>query len=376
MAFDFATAGRVVFGVGSFRGVEGFQRGVGQRPLVVTGAGGERFGDSVLRMAEQGVWVRVPSEPDFEGVRQGTARAREAGCDCVVAMGGGSVIDAGKAMAMLLSNGGDPLDYAEIIGKGLPIQRESVPWIAVPTTAGAGSEVTRNAVLKSPEHRVKVSLRSALMLPKLVVVDPELTVGLPREVTAATGMDALSQVLEAFVSCRANEMTDALAREGLVRIGRSLRLAFEEGGNLDARTDMAFGALVGGMALANAGLGAVHGFAAPIGGGFDAPHGAVCAALLAPVMEMNMRRGTSKSLARYEEVARRLTGRNTAGAEEGVVWVREMARVLGVPGLSRYGIGEEAVACLVEQAAQASSMRGNPVELSATDLEWIIRAAL
>ena len=376
MAFDFSTASRVVFGAGLFVQLEGFQRALGKRPLLVTGGGGERLGEVAQRLGRKGVWVRVVSEPDFEGVRRGVSVARDAGCDCVVAIGGGSVIDAGKAMAMLLSNGGDPMDYAEIIGKGQLVRVASVPWIAVPTTAGAGAEVTRNAVLRSPEHQLKVSLRSALMLPSIVVVDPGLTLGLPPSVTAATGLDALSQVMEAFVSNRANEMTDALAREGLVRIGRSLRRAFEEGGDLGARTDLAFGALMGGMALTNAGLGAVHGFAAPIGGAFDAAHGVVCAALLAPVMEMNVRRGARETRGRYEEVARRVTGRAGASVEDGIAWVRELTGVLGIPRLGSQGVGETDVARLVGQAAKASSMRGNPVELSPEDLEWILREAL
>jgi alcohol dehydrogenase class IV len=376
MVFDFSTAARVVFRAGCFGELEGFQRAMGRRPLLVSGAGGERFGPVVERLGEAGAWVRVIAEPDFEGVRRGVAEGRAAGCDCVVALGGGSVIDAGKAMAMLLANGGDPLDYAELIGGGLPVRKASVPWIAVPTTAGAGSEVTRNAVLKSLEHGLKVSLRSALMFPTLVLVDPELTLGLPPAVTAATGMDALSQVLEAFVSCRANPMTDALAREGLVRIGRSLRRVYGQGRDLEARSDMAFGALIGGMTLANAGLGAVHGFAAPIGGAFEAPHGAVCAALLAPVMEMNVRRGSLQTQERYLEVARRLTGRDDAGVQDGLDWVRGLAQDLGIPRLSKYGIEERHVARLVEQAAKASSMRGNPVGLSAADLEEVLRAAL
>jgi alcohol dehydrogenase class IV len=286
------------------------------------------------------------------------------------------VLDAGKAVAMLMANGGDPLDYAEVIGKGNPVRLPSLPCVAVPTTAGAGSEATRNAVLRSREHGVKVSLRSNRMMPAVALVDPELAYGLPPAVTAATGLDALSQVMEPFVSCRANAFTDMLCREGLVRIARSLPAAFADGRDLAARTDMALGALYGGMALANAGLGAVHGFAAPLGGMFDAPHGAVCAALLAPVMEANVRAGGAPVRERYAEVARLVCGAADATAGDGVRWVRALTGALGIPGLRAYGVGEEHVEVLCERAAAASSMRGNPVVLDRETLRGVLRAAL
>jgi alcohol dehydrogenase class IV len=277
---------------------------------------------------------------------------------------------------MLLSNGGDPLDYAEVIGDGRPIEKPPVPWIAVPTTAGAGAEATRNAVLRSPEHHVKVSLRSPHMLPTLAVVDPDLTRTLPPEVTASTGLDALSQVLEPFVSRKANPLTDALCREGIARIGGSLLRAFHDGRDAAAREDMSLGALLGGIALANAGLGAVHGFAAPIGGSFNAPHGAVCAALLAPVMEANLVAADNALQARYAEVARLLTGRSNASAEDGIRWIRALTADLSIPGLAAYGLSENHIPDLCEKALRASSMQGNPVSFNSTTLASILRAAL
>ena len=226
----------------------------------------------------------------------------------VVGIGGGSVIDTAKAIAALVSNSGEPLDYLEVIGKGCALERAPVAFIALPTTAGTGSEVTRNAVLGSPEHGVKASLRSPMMLPRLSVIDPELTVELPPALTASTGLDALTQLIEPYVSSRANAMTDLYCLEGMRRVSRSLRRAFVDGGDKEARTDMAFASLLGGLALANAGLGVVHGFAAPMGGMFDAPHGAVCAALLphgvaANIRALRSRGANGDALRRYAEVA-------------------------------------------------------------------------
>ncbi len=243
--------------------------------------------------------------------------------DLVVGMGGGSVIDAAKAIAALLTNPGDPLDYLEVIGRGLPLANACAPMMAIPTTAGTGAEVTRNAVLASPAHRVKVSLRSASMLPDVAIVDPELTLSMPPAVTAATGLDALTQCLEPFVSHLATPLTDGFCREGLARAARSLRRAYHHGSDVAARRDMALASLCGGLALANAKLGAVHGFAGPIGGMFDAPHGAVCARLLPLVMTANVRAleersPNSPALVRYAEVAKIVTGDADASIADGV----------------------------------------------------------
>ena len=204
--------------------------------------------------------------------------------------GGGSALDAAKAIAALTANGGDPLDYLEVVGRGQPLARPSLPFIAVPTTAGTGSEVTKNAVLASPEHGVKASLRSPLMLPRVAIVDPALLAGVPAPVLAASGLDALSQLIEPFLSIRANPVTDGLAREAIPRSAAALRRAYAAGAPAASRRErLALASLFGGLALANAGLGAVHGFAAPVGGLFEAPHGAVCAALLPAVIRVNAR---------------------------------------------------------------------------------------
>jgi len=384
MQFDFATAARILFGWGAARQVGPAVREYGERVLVVWGCPPSivaQLEDQLRAAAVQRERLEVTGEPTVELVRQGAAMARGTGCQAVVAIGGGSAIDAGKAIAALLANGGDPLDYLEVIGQGRPLRAPSVPWIAVPTTAGTGAEVTRNAVLASPEHKVKASLRSPLMLARLAVVDPELTVGLPPVVTASTGLDALTQLIEPFVSTRANAMTDMFCREGIRRAARSLERAWRDGSDRQARTDMAFASLLGGLALANAGLGAVHGFAAPIGGMFDAPHGAVCAALLPHVMRANIRAlrervSDSSALERYREVAQILTGREDAKPEDGADWAEGLVRRLGIPPLGAYGLRRDHVAVVVENAARASSMKGNPVALAAEELSAVLEAAL
>jgi alcohol dehydrogenase class IV len=298
-----------------------------------------------------------------------------------VGFGGGSALDAAKAIAALLANGGDPLDYLEVIGRGKPLTQPSLPCIAIPTTAGTGAEVTRNAVLASVEHRVKVSLRSPHMLPRLALVDPELTYDLPPAVTASTGLDALTQLVEPFVSQRANPLTDALCREGMRRAARSLRRAYERGDDAAAREDMALASLFGGLALANAALGVVHGFAGPIGGMFPAPHGAVCARLLPYVMDANLRAlrersPTHEALNRYEEIAHILTGSAHATAADGVRWVQETGSALDIPPLAAYGMAADDVPVLVEKAAAASSTKGNPISLTPDEMREILARAL
>jgi alcohol dehydrogenase class IV len=323
----------------------------------------------------------VTGEPEVEMVRQGVALARREAIDIIIGFGGGSAIDAGKAVAAMLGNPGDLFDYLEIIGRGKALGNTSAPFIAIPTTAGTGSELTRNAVLASPEHRVKVSLRGLGMLPKVALVDPELTYGLPPAVTASTGLDALTQLIEPYTSCRANPMVDALCVEGLRRVARSLRTACAVKVDPAARGDMALASLFGGLALANAGLGAVHGFAGPIGGRFDAPHGAVCAALLPFVMEANLRalrarQPADSSLRRYGDIARILTGDPAAEAEQGLAWVRDLVADLRIPSLAAYGLVAAHVDELVGKAAKASSMKANPIVLSPEELAGILRRAI
>jgi|SRR5581483_1595754 alcohol dehydrogenase class IV len=384
MPFEFATATRIVFGPGRLREIGSFAKEFGRRAMVVTGRDLRRAQPLVELLRKDGIGASlfpIAGEPLVEDVRRGVALAKKEQCDFIIGFGGGSAVDAAKAIAALLTNEGELSDYLEVIGRGQPLTNPPAGFIAIPTTAGTGSEVTRNAVLASPEHRVKVSLRSPRMLPRIALVDPELTLELPPALTASTGLDALTQLIEPYVCSRANPMTDALCREGMVRAARSLRAAYENGRNAAAREDMALASLFGGMALANAGLGAVHGFAAPIGGMFPAPHGAVCAALLPHVMEMNLsalrsRQSEGEALPRYRALARWLTGAEAATADEGVEWVRKLVSDLKTPPLRTYGIGRTHTDDVVEKATQASSMKANPIVLTREELAAVLEQAM
>ena len=382
MRFEFATANRILFGPGTCAEVPGLARSLGQRIFLVTDSQ-ERSAGLLDALAAQGlspVLFLVDGEPSLKSISAVTRTYLNSGCDLVAGFGGGSALDTGKAVAALAANPGDPLDYLEVVGAGRVLEKASVPYIAIPTTAGTGSEVTRNAVITVPEKRAKASLRSPYMLPRIAVVDPELTYSLPPPVTASTGMDALTQLIEPFVCNSPTPLTDAICREGIPRVARSLRRACEDGKDASAREDMSLASLFGGMALANARLGAVHGMANPIGGMSHAPHGAVCARLLPLVMETNLRALRSRlpdspSITRYTEVARLLTGKENATAEDGAVWVRELCQTLKIRPLAEYGLKAEDYPALVEQSQKANSMKGNPVALTNVELMAVLAEA-
>jgi len=380
--FEFATAARIVFGPGRLAEAGPAAAAMGRRALVITGKSTDRAEPLIGVLADSGVEAELfsaPGEPTTELVQAAAGAAREAGCDLTVGFGGGSAMDAAKAVAALLVNEGELLDYLEVIGAGRKLERPAAPCIAVPTTAGTGAEVTRNAVIASPQHRVKVSLRHGSMLPDLALVDPELTYSMSSRVTAASGLDALTQLIEPFVSRMHNPLVDSLCREGLGRAARSLRRAYKDGRDRDARLDMSLASLLSGLALANARLGAVHGIAGPFGGSFPgAPHGAVCARLLPAVMAVNVRALSERELeaARFDEVARLLTAEEGAAAADGVKWIEDLCAELAVPPLGSYGFAESDFDALAEKAARASSMQGNPVELSGEELREIFERAM
>jgi len=384
MRFEFATAGRIIFGPGTLSEVAPLAAEMGRRPLVVTGHSGDRAAPLMDALEAQGLEIircKVSGEPTTDMALDIVQKARRAACDLVIGIGGGSVIDAGKVAAALTTNRGPLIDYLEVIGNARPLVRAAAPYIAIPTTAGTGSEVTRNAVLGSPAHRVKVSMRSPSMLPNLAVVDPELTLSLPPTITATTGLDAFTQLMEAFVSSHANAMTDGICREGLLRVAQSLQRVYENGSDNSARENMCLASLFSGLALANAKLGAVHGIAGPLGGMISGAHGAICAGLLPYVVETNIkalrtRAGDSPSLARYNELASILTQKAQARAEDAIAWMKNICQTLQIQPLARLGLSKNDFPAVVEKSQLASSMQGNPIRLTDAELLEILHQAL
>jgi alcohol dehydrogenase class IV len=380
MRFEFATATEILFGAGTHREVAERVSRLGRRVFLVTGRDAARAAVVTAPLADAVVdRYTLAHEPTIEDARAASALARASDADVVLSVGGGSVIDLGKAVAALLANLGDPLEYVEVIGRGRMLAHRSLPFVAVPTTAGTGTEVTRNAVLASPSDGVKVSMRSPHMLARLAIVDPELTRHLPPHLTASTGMDALTQLLEPFVSIRATPLVDALCADGLTRAARALPRAFSNGADAAAREDMALASLFGGLALANAGLGIVHGVAAAVGGRYHAPHGAVCAAVLPGAVAVNLEALATRAPAaagteRYAAAARVLTG--TPDADALVTWLTTLRRTLGIPGLSAHGVTSAEVPALAAAAARASSTMANPVVLTDDEIRAVIERAL
>jgi alcohol dehydrogenase class IV len=382
--FDLAVPVDVRFGAGRVSEVPEALDALGAaRVLVVTGrtiSRADAIRSALTKAGISSVVFGVATEPSIERVRAAVALLAEAGCDAVLGFGGGSALDVAKAVAVLARSGTDPLDHLEVIGAGRPIDTPGVPCVAVPTTAGTGSEVTRNSVLSG--GGVKASLRSPMLLPKVALVDPDLLLGVPRPTIATSGMDALSQVIEPLLSRRANPFTDALARDGIRRSARSLRRAYEEGmQDAGVREDLALASLFSGICLANSGLGAVHGLAAAAGARLSAPHGAVCAAVLAAAVEVNLRALRDRApehpaLPRLTELATLLTGRPDAGPEDAITWLDELTAALSIPGLAHYGLDQAEIEAVVAAAQRASSMRGNPIELSDAEVSEIVARSL
>lgn len=382
--FDLAVPADIRFGAGRVSEVpDALGRLGANRVLVVTGRTTSRADDIRSALSKAGISslvFGVATEPSIERVRAAVTLVAESACDAVLGFGGGSAIDVAKATAILATSGTDPLDHLEVIGSGRPIERPGLPCIAVPTTAGTGSEVTRNSVLSG--SGVKASLRSPLMLPKVALVDPDLLVGVPKSTIASSGMDALSQLIEPLLSKRANPFCDALARDGIRRSARSLRRAYQEGmEDSGVREDLALASLFGGMCLANSGLGSVHGLAAAAGARLSAPHGAVCAAVLAAAMDINVRALRERApdhpaLQRATEVAVLITGQPDATTENAIVWLEELTAALSIPGLGSYGLNQEEIAAVVAAAQRASSMRANPIELTDDEVTQIVTRSL
>jgi len=384
MQFEFATAGRILFGPGSRERIREIARAAGERVFLITGRSGPDYAAVAAGLQEGGHDLRhqsVSGEPDVPIIGEALEAARLHKPQLVVAIGGGSVIDLGKVVAALLTNTGELTEYLEVVGEGRPITERPVQFCAVPTTAGTGAEVTRNAVIGVPEHRVKVSMRSPLLLPSYAVVDPELSAFCPPFVTATAGLDACTQLIESYVGAKANPLTDGICREGMVRVGRSLRTAYHDPSDTAAREDMALAALMSGLGLANAKLGAVHGLAGPLGGLVSAPHGALCARMLAPVTRVNLaalraRASESEALMKYRQAAQLLTGRSEAQPDDLVNWVAEIVEEFSIPTLGALGLTDALIPEAVEKGLRASSMQGNPVQLKQEELAEVLQQAL
>jgi alcohol dehydrogenase class IV len=383
ISFEFSTASQIIFGAGKLKELGKYMgEPSAKRVLLVCGYSSDaipRVREMFSKLAVSVKEFQVHGEPTIDVIRDGIQAAQD--YDMVIGLGGGSVLDTGKAIAVLVTNPGDVLDYLEVIGSGRALVNAPLPYIAIPTTAGTGSEVTRNAVIESTEQNLKVSLRSALMLPQVALVDPELTYNLPPNITASSGLDALTQLIEPFVSIKANPMTDAICREGLSYAARSLRRAYENGADKEAREGMALASLFGGLALANAALGAAHGFAGPLGGILHAPHGALCARFLPFVMGANLhalatRQPEHPAIARYSEIAQILTGDKNASALDGVAWVHNLVSTLKIPALSAHGMSKADFPEAVEKTMKANSFKGNPIALNQEELITILEQAI
>lgn len=380
MDFTFATSGQIVFGAGRRRDLVDVAKPLGSRALLVTGTWRAPIEEIVNALEEAelvGDTFQINVEPCIDDIESGLHIAREKDCDFVIAIGGGSVIDTGKAIAALLTNPSPPLAYLEVVGDGQPLDEPAAPLVALPTTAGTGAEVTRNAVLYVPDKHVKVSLRHPSMLPRIALVDPELTYSVPREVTIATGLDALTQCIEPYVSVLANPLTDPIAWTGIELAARNLSRVVNDPQDVKARANMCLASLCGGLALANAKLGAVHGFAGVIGGLAGAPHGSICAALLPHVFSTNVnalreRDPESHILPRYTTVARLLTGDAAATIEDGVKWLNELTTEFASPSLKKFGIGSADFPTIIEKSKSSSSMKGNSISLTDEELQAIL----
>ncbi len=369
--FEFATATRIIFGPGTISELAAIAPSFGARALVVTGVNQDRAKYHLQGISCQ--FFSIPGEPTVALIREGAKAARDA--NFIIGFGGGSAIDAAKAIAAVAPNSGEPMDYLEVIGQARPLEHPPLPWVAIPTTAGTGAEVTRNAVIGSPEHSVKASIRSPLMLARLALIDPNLTLNLPPSITAATGLDTITQLIEPYVSSRANPFTDIYCLDGLTRALTALPRAFANGSDIDARSQMSFSSLLSGLSLANAGLGVVHGFAAPLGGMLNAPHGALCAAVLPHATAINIRalqqrQPAHPSLAKYARLAQLLT------TEHPFEPLLRLNQSLNIPTLRTLGLTQSQIPLAVERAAAASSMKANPLTLTTAELTEILERSL
>ena len=379
-SFQFRTPKNLIIGDGTISQLEALAITLPTPIAVITGARKDRHNllwASLSKFEQDLIPLINKGEPTIDELIKLTKFTRKKGCKSVIAMGGGSVIDMGKAISALLVNTQHPNNYLEIIGKSLPLDYPAVPMIAIPTTAGTGAEATRNSVISIPNKKVKVSLRHSSMIPETVIIDPILTLSTPRNITTASGLDALTQLIEAFCSNRAHPLTDALCRSGLNNFSLALENTLDDGNNLKARSHLAHAALMSGIALTHVGLGSVHGFAGPLGGRLKKSHGEICATLLPIAIETNIRalqkRDTSQNIInKYNEAASLVLNNPKAKSDDLCIWIRNILSQMCVPKLHDLGFRESDMITTIKQAQKSSSMKSNPVELTETELKNLL----
>ena len=376
-AFRFSTATQIRFGRGEARQAVPDLAQLGRHVLLVHGATAQRavwLKDALTAAGCDVSCFAVPREPDIALITAGIAAGRETGAQAVIALGGGAVIDLGKAVAALIPAKRPMQDHLEVVGQGLPLEADPLLFAAIPTTAGTGAEVTRNAVISVPDARRKVSLRDARMLARMAIIDPSLTDGCPRAVTLASGLDAVTQVIEPYISSRANPMTDALCLSAIESGLRALAtlMAHEDA---DARDAMAWTSLCGGLALANAGLGVVHGLAGPLGGLSGAAHGVICGALLPHGLAANADHATGESARRIAQVRDCLARALSTRPEHALTDLDAWSRDAGLPGLDAQGVTDAHRKDAAAMAASSSSMKANLVTLDEAVLRDIMDRA-
>ncbi len=369
MEFNFLTSGNIILKRGSHKELGKYVKGMGVCALLLHARSfcGEKLeavkaslGECGMNFAEH---INPSAEPTANTVDAAADAFRAGGCDMIIAIGGGSVIDTGKAASGIVTNGGNLEEYLEGVGTGRKIVNAPVPFIAVPTTHGTGAEATKNAVISSNEKLYKKSLRDDRLIPKKIIIDAELMTSLPKKITASCSMDALTQLIEAYTSKKANPMTDALALSGLKAAAKSIIEVYDNGENIEARENMAYASLLSGICLANAGLGAVHGFAPAFGITYGISHGESCALLLDHVMRYNI----PYALDKYAEIGEILTGKTypdkLAAANAGVDFVTELKIHMGIPsGIAHLNIKESDINNIVSRIS-SNSIGANPVAM-------------
>lgn len=378
MGFSLQTPAQILFGRGMKDRAADAVASFGLRGVLVHGGNPARADWLAQSLRAKGcslTTISCATEPTLPMLEAALSITRPFDPAWVLAIGGGAVLDMGKALAALIPSPSPPMDHLEVVGRGLPLSATPLPFIALPTTAGTGAEATKNAVIGLPDHRRKVSLRDDRMLARLAIIDPSLTDHCPWSITLASGLDAVVQVIEPYLSTRANDFTDALARPAIAR-GLAALLRLSQGEDQTARNELAWVSLSGGLALANAGLGAVHGLAGPIGGMCPAPHGAICAVLLGPVLAMNRRRLSNPVAAkRMEEVCQIIADCFGGTSHDAPMMIANWLRRVRLPGLTAQGLLPSSHAEVAEAALQASSMKANPANLSKSDLMDILSQA-